>query len=493
MRQSFSILRWVALLFTFAAIILTGFQLVRYSRVRSFYPEGLTVASIPVGDLDRENAAKRILNAYSYTLIELHYGTSAIQVRPNQIGFELKLEEMLSAADLQRINQPFWTGFWDYLWNRHQPVSPVPLSYTMNETRAKNYLQEIALRYDQPPSAPQPIPGTMNFNPGQPGSTLDVNVAVPLLVEAMRSPSQRVVELPLKGSIPPRPSYQNLKIMLQQIIDVSDFKGIVELYLEDLQTYQVLHFTYQSGQEAPAPDIAFSSWSTIKIPVMVSAFRRMDEPSDPEKLRLMGLMIDRSDNDSTDKLAQLAIDKNLAPIWVTEDMQYLGLVNTLWAGYFYPGAPLLQRYETPANTRTDIDTGPDIYDQTTASDMGLLLEDIYQCAEYGGGSLVAAYPGEISQNECKQMVSFLLENKIAVLIQAGVPTGTRVAHKHGWANETDGVIHTMGDVAIVYTPNADYVLTIFVHDPVQVLYDPVNLMIAQLSGAIYNFYNSTVQ
>lgn len=65
-----------------------------------------------------------------------------------------------------------------------------------------------------------------------------------------------------------------------------------------------------------------------------------------------------------------------------------------------------------------------------------------------------------------------------------------MAHKHGWANEVqDGFIHTMGDAAIVYTPGGNYVLTIFVHQPVQIIFDHANYLFRDLSAAIYNYYN----
>jgi beta-lactamase class A len=372
--RSFPFLRWFSIVLIFVALVLTILQLVSYSRIRANFPRGLTAAGVPIGGLDRQQAAERMLQAYAYQ-VEVHYGNAIIQIKPSAAGFELDLETMLGAADLQRVNQPFWEGFWDYLWNRTQAVTPVPLRSTISEERLRNYLMtEIAARYDQPPSPAAPIPGTVNFQPGQPGTTLDIDRAVAIIAEALRSPNSRVANLTYSKSTTPRPSLQNLQILMQQIIELSQFKGLVEVYLEDLQTNQVIHFTYQSGQKTSIPvNIAFSGWSTIKIPVMVSAFRRLGDPPSPDAIQLMERMIERSDNDSTDRLAASVIDKTMAPVLVTEDMQTLGLINTFWGGFFYPGAPLLKRYETPANLRTDVDTGPDPYDQATASELGMLL------------------------------------------------------------------------------------------------------------------------
>jgi beta-lactamase class A len=223
---------------------------------------------------------------------------------------------------------------------------------------------------------------------------------------------------------------------------------------------------------------------------MVSAFRYLDDPYPQEYLDLMEEMIEQSENTSTDKLARTVIDTNLSPMIITEDMQTLGLENTFWARHFYLDAPMLQRYETPANQREDIDTDTDDSLETTPADMGMLMEDIYHCAEQGGGALIAAFEDEITQEECELMITYLARNQIAVLIQSGVPSGTTVAHKHGWATEDDGYIHTFGDVALIYTPGGNYVLSIFVHHPVQAVFDPVNALFADLSQAAYNYFNN---
>jgi beta-lactamase class A len=121
--------------------------------------------------------------------------------------------------------------------------------------------------------------------------------------------------------------------------------------------------------------------------------------------------------------------------------------------------------------------------------MGMLLSDIYHCATKDGGALKAVFEGQISQSECQLMIDYLLLNRIGVLIQAGVPEGTQVAHKHGWITEIDGLIHTISDAGIVYTPGGNYVLVIFMYQPVQLIFDTANYVMAELSSAIYNYYN----
>jgi beta-lactamase class A len=170
-------------------------------------------------------------------------------------------------------------------------------------------------------------------------------------------------------------------------------------------------------------------------------------------------------------------------------MQVLGLDSTFLAGYFASGSPILKVFKTPGNQRSDINTSPDPYNQTTPSEIGELLADIYFCARSGDGTLVAVFPGEITQSKCQTMLDYLVQDKTGSLIQEGVPDGTRVAHKHGWVTDSSYVIHDMSDAAIVYTPGGDYVLAVYLYHPIQLVFDPSNLLVADLSRAVYHFYN----
>ncbi|NLB70698.1 MAG: serine hydrolase, partial [Chloroflexi bacterium] len=47
-------------------------------------------------------------------------------------------------------------------------------------------------------------------------------------------------------------------------------------------------------------------------------------------------------------------------------------------------------------------------------------------------------------------------NKILALLEAGLPPEATIGHKHGWTVDLDGLIHTMSDSALVFTPGGDY-------------------------------------
>ena len=299
LRGSSLILRGVSLIFILAAAVFIVFQLIQYSISRSNYPSDMTIGGVPVGGLDPQSAAQRLLQVFSVP-IEIHYNDAVIDLDPGLIGFQINTESMLAAADLQRTGSSFWLGYWDYLWNRRSSASQIPLVASFSEERLRVYLQnEISTRYDQAPLSAQPIPGTVNFTPGTPGQSLDIDRAVTLIASALESPTQRVVLLTSQRTAASRPTLSSLQILLKQIIDKSGFVGITDLYFLDLQTTEEMQFAYQSGKDLPVnPDIAFTASSTIKIPIMVSVYRHFKSKIDEQTGAELKDMIALSNNDA---------------------------------------------------------------------------------------------------------------------------------------------------------------------------------------------------
>ena len=85
-------------------MVLAIIQLVQYSRVQANFPAGMVIAGVPVGGMDRQQAAQRLIEAFSKP-VELIYNDAAIQVSPSVFDFQLDLDGMLAAADLQRSQQ----------------------------------------------------------------------------------------------------------------------------------------------------------------------------------------------------------------------------------------------------------------------------------------------------------------------------------------------------------------------------------------------------
>jgi beta-lactamase class A len=489
-RPRSSFIRWASSILLIGTVILVILQLIVYSRDRANFPAGLVIAGVPVGGISRQDAAERLLEVYNLP-VELQYGDALIHLDPARVDFNLNLESMIAAADLQRTGSSFWGGFWDYLWGYTSSPQEVPLDATYSEALLRSYLQgDIAARYDKPPAAAQPIAGTTQFALGEPGTTIDVNNAVGEIESALFSPADRVVQLNIDQVATARPNLQNLQVQLQQIIDGAAYDGIADVYFQDLVSGQEMHFIYQLGSNLPTePDLAFTAASVIKIPILISTYQRLNADPSEAVQSLLTEMIVKSDNVATDALMKSVIDPDRAPLEITDNMLRLGVENTFLAGFFYNGAPLLADFRTPGRERDDVSTDPDPYNELTPVDIGMLLSDLYQCAETGGGALVAVFGDAITQPECQDMLNLLSQDNIGVLLQAGLPEGTRIAHKHGWVTDSaTQVINTMGDAGIVFTPSGDYVVAIFMYQPVQLIFDPASALFAKLSEAIYNYY-----
>ena len=494
----------VSLLFVAAAIVLTVAQLISYNRLRDHYPAGMTIAGIPVGGADAQTAVERLNQVYNSTPVEMQYAGTTIALDPAAAGFQLDLKTMLTEAAVQRAGSSFWQGFWDYLWNRQTGTADVALSASVSEDQLRQYLKEqISPRYDIPAGPTQLVLGKIFYRLGKPGQAIDIDQSLPAIEAALKSPTNRTATLVFKQTQSGRPLWQNLKTVIEEQIfnnpqttvennTYATYSGVIGFYLRDLQTGQTMHFGENQNQEIPVePDIAFTASSTIKIPIMVSVFKNLGPNLDQSTQDLIVEMITHSENPASDALMR-KIDAVRGPLIVTEDMKALGLDNTFMAGFFCsavdPCAPL-QHFDTPANLRPDISTDPDVYNQTTTSDMGTLLADLYQCSKNGSGPLVTTFPAKFNPAVCEKIIGYLERDKIGSLIEAGLPEGTRIAHKHGWTPNNQGVTQDFSDASIVYTPGGDYVLVIYTHHPIQALGDAVLHMFAQVSAAVYDYYN----
>lgn len=485
-RSSDHLFRWISLILLSIAVIVTMISLVLYSRQRALYPEGLTIGNVPVEGLNAEQTRQRLLQTFSMPVI-IELNGSTIRIEPALVGFSLNTEALIAEADRYRLGTSFWAGFWDFLWNVNPPKANVPLIYTIDEQDLIDYIEtEIKTRYDQPATPAEPIPGQTNFLPGDKGQALNSRIAAATIADAFIEPVERTVRLSTQPVEPGRPQFSNLAIMIQQIIDLAPFDGTVGIYIQDLHTGEQLQIGYDLNKNISVdPDIAFTASSTIKIPILVSVYNHLGPNLSESTRDLILEMITKSENPASDALMELVG----GPLIVTEDMFALGLENTFIAGYFYDGAPLLRQYITPSNKRVDITTEPDLYNQTTPSDIGQLLTDIYLCANNGGGGLVATFPTKFDQTICTEMLDILKKDRIGVLLEAGLPEGTPIAHKHGWISGVSGVIQNISDVGIIFTTNGDYILSIYTYHPIQTIWDTVSIMISDISAVIYNYFN----
>ena len=473
------------------AVAIFLLELVAYSRQRERMPAGLSIAGVPVGGLTRGAALQQVVGAYAAP-IEVHYGAGGvIGLDPASISFRLDTDSMLAVAETYRTEASFWTGFWAFLWNQPGETAAVPLKAEYSESQLRGLLAEIAVVYDEPPSPPVVDSGALGFSASSAGRALDIEASLPLIDQALRSPTHRRAALVLNQGSTARPTFDQLQQLITSLIAAREFDGLASLVVVDLQTGEELGLNTFNGERLPTdPNIAFSGMSIMKVPIVVTTFRAWDAPPDLQTTRRITETIELSGNDAANSLlSELGDgDPDAGLQRLTDDLRALGLTSTFMVGTYHDlRAPAPPR--TPANSRADISARPDGYMQTTATEMGALWVNLYQCAQTidlslnRGGAFQTVWPGQLTAVECRTMLDYFTQNKIGVLIEAGVPEGTRVAHKHGWIGDTNG------DCGIVFSPGADYVLCMFLWRPDYLAWDVSSPLMAEMSRAVYSYFN----
>jgi len=437
----------------------------RQSRI----PAGISLAGVPVGGLTEDEATQLLEEAFSAPLI-LNYLDEALYLFPQKVGFRVRTEEML--AELRRLRPGPWGDLLQRLLRRPVRIADVPLRADYSEAEIRRFLSEVAARYDRPPRQPQAVLKTLSFSPGRAGRRLDVEASLPLVIEALTSAERRQVDLVVETLPPPKPTIELLGTLLEERL--ADFPGVAGIFVKDLA----------SGEELGInADVAFSGMSLVKVAIVEEAYRLLDGPPDARTARLLTETLTQRGNFAANQLLEMIGDGDArrGTERLTESLRYLGLANTFMAAPYGEGGPL-PGITTPANSRRDVNTEPDPYLQTTPKDMGLLMEMIYQCAQ-GGGTLIAAYPDDLTPAECRAMLATMKANRQGEFIAAGLPEGTPVAHKHGWIDDTHA------DVGVVFSPGGDYVLSIILHRHGWLEWEVSSPLMADISRATYNYFN----
>lgn len=468
------------------AILVMGTSLASALQFPKRLPPNTTISGVPVGGLTISAAQER-LTAQFFSPIYLTYGQEQITLSPEIVDFKLDLAETIG-----QVPDSLAPNVWNTLLGRpeNNPPTTARLIASVSDEKLTAFLNNVASRYDTPPGVAAADATAMVTVINAPGRTLNIAPAVRSITSALLSSTNRSVQLQSQSGTTLHPRLTLLEAQIRKYMELQQYAGLLSFFLIDLQNNQRLHINTLNGSPLPTdPDIAFSGMSILKIPIMAEFYRQSNDDALPYELDLVVKSITQSSNWTTNLLIAWIGDQNTANGLYTLNgsLEKLGMKGTFIGGaYDSTDAPGF-RY-TPSNKRTDISTSPDAYMQTTPSDMGRLLEAIYQCSHDKPNLLTDTFPAQYSKLECTTMIDLLAKNQIAVLVQAGVPEGVRVAHKHAWA---DG--EPIGDAAIVFTPGGNYVLVYYLWVPGNTYWDENSRRMADISRAVYYHFNPLVQ
>ncbi|MCI0394496.1 MAG: class A beta-lactamase-related serine hydrolase [Chloroflexi bacterium] len=471
-----SIRKFLLLLILVAGSGYIGFRYLQYRQVRHLLPAGTTIAGVDVSGLALEEAGARVQERYARP-ISIYHRQERVEIQPQDVGFTLDLNGMLQQAQQQMAGQDERTRFAGFVLERPlQPIT-VDLLAIHDAGGLRSMVQTIAGYLDEPARPPQMLATAETFQHGQPGFVTDVEASLPAVAEALYSLENRSAYLVVVEQEEPELSLD----LLAEVINskLQSFNGMGSIFVMDLQTGE--EFGINS-------DVALSGLSILKIAIFIEAYRALDRPSDEFQQQLFLDTATRSSNYAANLLLHVVAGEDNtyrgADI-LTESMRHLGLVNTFIAVPYDATPPAYRQttYVTPANSRTDITTQPDPTMQSTAEDIGTLLSMIYYCAQ-GGGALLAVYPGQITPQECQAIIDLMVLNEEGNLIRYGVPAGTPVSHKHGWA------LGTHADAGIVFSPGGDFVIVEYLNQPGEWLLADVSFpILREIARAVYNYFN----
>jgi beta-lactamase class A len=446
----------------------------RYRRNAGAVPPWTRLGGMDVSAALAEDVFAALNRRYAEP-VAIYYGDQRIILRPQEVSFRVDTPAMLAAAAGYDTPDRLLRHLIGQAIGRPPEPVDVPLRFTLDAAALDNWLADVAARYDRFPSPPQPVLETLTLAPGRPGQSLDLAASREQVIDVLSDPEDRTARLAIQDTPAPDPGIEALGRLFEARL--KDFPGIASVYLYHIPT----------GQEvAINADVAYAGMSTMKIAILTELYRKLNIGPGVETTKLITETTSQSGNFTANLLLGIIDDgsPDEGVRILNESLRKLGLNNTFMA------TPYDRQYKTPphvvteANSRSDLNTQPDPYMQTTPRDMGTMLAMLVECSE-GKGALLAAYPDQYAPDECRQALDFLALNEVDELVVGGLPDEAKAVHKHGYVSDTHG------DVAAIWGPQGPYILSVFLYSQGWLMWDLSNPTMKDLSRAAWNYFAGT--
>jgi hypothetical protein len=323
------------------------------------------------------------------------------------------------------------------------------------------------------------------FDPGEPGYTFDADRATRQTELALRAGVTEPIAFE-PDLVPPPPITPALLIPALEA-RLAEFPGVTSILVRNLDTDEAV---YESRA-----DYVLSGMSIVKIGIMVEVYRHflgeVDEQTHQELLDMLG---SESCNPCANRLmatvgggsAQLGAGK------VTATMRQLGLENFYLCAPFrvvelWDEGPTLVARLRFVQSEIPIPR----YDRcvrATPREMARLVEMIYDCTQ-DRGILRETLP-EISPQACEEMINIMAANDLRNMLGAGIPNEVVLAHKHGFSGYDVPWGDTRGEVGIVFSAGATWLISFYIWEDTPWIDWGINQpLYRDVSNLLFNYFN----
>ena len=430
------------------------------------------------------DASAEMINDRVASPSEREVTLSVLTVEPDQSP--ARIDSMLSTLGPVMERAPIPPSYY---------TATVPLSTTggLEGTPRLDYSGPLTWTFPHFISYTGPLTRTTGFffDPGEPGYTFNVTNATALVEQALAAGKTDPITFE-PDLVPPPPITPDL--LLPPLKErLAEFPGVTSILVKNLDTGDVI---YESNV-----DYVLSGMSIVKIGIMVEVYRHFGGEVDAQTHQeLVDMLGSESCNPCANRLLA-TVGGGSATVGaqkVTQTMRRLGLSNfylcapfrvvdlwqdsgqLVWASN--PGSMLLlQSTEVPRYDRCV---------RATPREMANLEEMIYACT-LDEGLLRDAYPNIFKPAACEEMIDIMAANDLRNMLGSGIPSEIKLAHKHGFSGYDVPWGDTRGEVGIVFSPGANWLISFYIWQDTPWINWGINQpLYRDVSNMLYNYFNA---